>query len=386
MSVPRIGVVIPLYNHGATVADVARRALKYCPDIWIVDDGSTDHGADHLAALPIRVVHLPVNGGKGKALLAGAAALEEAGMTHMITLDADGQHYPEDLPVLMAAIADTPHAFVVGARDFSGNGIPASSRFGRSFSSFWMFVQTGQKVGDMQSGYRAYPLAALRCLRPRESRYSFEIEVLVQAAWAGFAIREVPVRVHYPPRDERVSHFRPFLDNLRITLLNTRLTIRALLPVPFRRHALDAEGKISLLSPLASLRWLLQTATPAQLALSAGISMSICTLPLLGLQSILLLYAINALHLNRLCALAVVPLSWPPLVPGLCVLVGYRLRHGAWLTDFTVQTLGYEAGQRLWEWVLGSCVMAPLTGLVLTLLVGGMALGLATACKRKSEI
>ena len=88
------------------------------------------------------------------------------------------------------------------------------------------------------------------------------------------------------------------------------------------------------------------------------------TLPAPGLQSILLLLCVGAWSLNRLCALAMVPLTWPPLVPGLCVLVGYRLRHGDWLTEFSVRTLGHEAGQRLWEWVLGSLCMAPVLGLL----------------------
>lgn len=383
MSAVRIGVVIPLYNHGTSVGDVARRTLAHCPHVLVVDDGSTDNGTAALADLPVQVLRLPVNRGKGAALLAGAAALEAAGMSHMIALDADGQHYPEDLPLILAAIAATPHAFIVGARDFSVPNVPGASRFGRRFSTFWMFVQTGQRVSDMQSGFRVYPLDALRCLRLREHRYAFEIEVLVQAAWAGFAIREVPIRVHYPRREERVSHFRPWADNVRISLLNTRLTMRALLPLPFRRHALDAEGRISLLSPLASLRLLLKSSSPAQLALSAGVAMGICTLPLLGLQSILLLYAINALGLNRLCALAIVPLSWLPLLPGLCVLVGYRLRYGAWLTEFSLQTLGHEAGQRLWEWVIGSCALAPVTTVAFALLVGCMAHGIAATAQQE---
>ena len=380
----QVGVVIPLYNHGTTIYDVARRALAYCPHVWVVDDGSTDGGADSLTELPVQVIRLPANAGKGKALLAGADALRRAGCTHMLTLDADDQHYPEDIPAFLEAIAAQPHAFIVGARDFSGANIPKSSRFGRSFSAFWMFVQTGQRVSDMQSGYRAYPLAALECLSLRESRYSFEIDVLVQAAWAGFAIREIPVRVRYPRREERVSHFHPLCDNMRITLLNTRLTVRALLPVPFRHHALDAEGHISLLSPCKSLALLLKKASPVHLAVSAGVSLGICTLPLLGLQSILLLCAINALRLDRLCALVVIPLSWPPLLPGVCVLVGYRLWHGQWLTAFTVQTLGYEAGQRFLEWIVGSLVLAPLAGTALAIVVWLMAQGVRASCRAQA--
>jgi uncharacterized protein (DUF2062 family) len=225
----------------------------------------------------------------------------------------------------------------------------------------------------MQSGFRAYPLHVLRCLNTTEAGYAFEIEVLVRAAWAGFQIRELDVRVWYPPAAERISHFRLFKDNARISLLNTRPTLRALLPVPFRRHALDAEGRISLLRPLESLRRLLaDNATPLELARSAAASVMVSTLPLPGLQSILVLLCIGLLRLNRLCALAVIPLTWPPVVPGICVLVGYRLRNGHWLAEFSLQTLGYEAPQRLLDWALGAFCTAPLFGLAAGCAVWGL--------------
>jgi uncharacterized protein (DUF2062 family) len=252
----------------------------------------------------------------------------------------------------------------VGCRDFAVPHVPASSRFGRSFSAFWMRVQTGVKVYDMQSGFRAYPLHVLRCLKLAEPGYAFEIEVLVRAAWAGFQVHEIAVRVYYPPAAERVSHFRLLKDNARISLLNTRLTVRALLPVPFRQYALSVEGRISLLLPLESSRRLLaDTASPVELARSAAAAVAVSTLPIPGLQSILLLLCIGWLRLNRLCALAVIPLTWPPVVPGICVLVGYRLRNGHWLTEFSLQTLGYEAPQRLLDWVIGALCMAPFFGL-----------------------
>jgi hypothetical protein len=237
-----------------------------------------------------------------------------------------------------------------------------------------MRVQTGVKVRDMQSGFRAYPLDVLRCLNLSEPGYSFEIEVMVRAAWAGFEVREIPIRVWYPPAGERVSHFKFVRDNARLSLLNTRLTIRALVPVPFRRHAVNVEGRISLLRPMESLRRLLaDKATPAELARSAAVGMAVSTLPLPGLQSILLLLCIGWLRLNRLAALAVIPLSWPPVVPGLCVLAGYRLRNGRWLTEFSLQTLGYEAPQRLLDWAAGALCLAPCFGLAAGCAAWGLA-------------
>lgn len=371
---PVIAVVIPVYNHREGVRPVVQRALSQCGTVIVVDDGSTDGSADSVADLPITLVRLPRNGGKGAALLAGAAEAARLGATHMIALDADGQHYPEDIPLFFQAIAQHPGTIIVGCRDFSVPNVPGSSRFGRAFSAFWMRVQTGARVVDMQSGFRAYPLRVLECLKLAEPGYAFEVEVLVRAVWAGFEVREIDIRVYYPPPQERVSHFKALKDNVRISLLNTRLTIRALVPVPFRQHCVDGQGRISLLHPLDSLRLLLlDRATPRQLGRSAAVAIVVSTLPLPGLQSILLLLCIGWLRLNRLCALAMIPLTWPPFVPGLGVLLGYRLRNGAWLTEFSVQTLGYEAPQRIVDWFVGALVLAPLLGLLAGAVVGALA-------------
>lgn len=365
----RPAVVIPVFNHRAYLRTVVERALRQCPCVIIVDDGSTDGGSETLRDLPVRLVRLPNNQGKGSALLAGAAAARDTRATHMVTLDADGQHYPEDIPIMLTAAATHPDAIIVGCRDFTVPFVPQASRFGRMFSAFWMRVQTGFVVRDMQSGFRVYPLCVLSCLSLRERGYAFEVETLVRAAWAGFAIYEVDIRVYYPPPQQRVSHFHTFKDNWKISLLNTRLTLRALVPVPFLQHKLNGVNEFSLLRPMKSMHRLLKdTATPRELARSAAVSIAVSTLPLPGLQSILLLLCIGWFRLNRLCALGLVPLTWPPLVPGLGVLIGYRVRHGSWLTEFSLQTLGYEAPQRLLDWVVGAFCIAPILGMV----AGGM--------------
>ena len=376
---PVTAVVIPVYNHRDGVRSVVQRALSQCSTVIVVDDGSTDGSAESLTGLPISLVRLPRNCGKGAALRAGAAEAARLGASHMITLDADGQHFPEDIPLFFQAIAQPPGAIIVGCRDFTVPHVPGSSRFGRAFSAFWMRVQTGARVRDMQSGFRAYPLRVLDCLKFTEPGYAFEVEVLVRAVWAGFDVHEINIRVYYPPREERISHFKALKDNVRISLLNTRLTIRALVPVPFRQHNVDEQGRISLLRPMDSLRRLLaDRATPWQLGRSAAVAIAVSTLPLPGLQSILLLLCIGWLRLNRLCALAMIPLTWPPFVPGLGVLLGYRLRNGSWLTDFSLQTLGYEAPQRILDWLVGALVLAPLLGL----LAGGVVWVLAYLAAR----
>lgn len=360
----RCCVLIPVYNHCSMLREVVLSVLHVTKHIIVVDDGSTDGSTQTLEGLPVTIFTQPKNLGKGAAILKGAHEAARQGYTHIITMDADGQHKAVDLPAFFEAVEQEPYAIIIGARDFNVPNIPGSSRFGRSFSRFWMFIQTGISVSDMQSGFRAYPLSVLQTVYCTETHYSFEIEIIVRSAWAGFAICEIPVQVYYPPPNKRVSHFKSLADNARISVLNTRLTIRALVPLPFRRHALNVEGQLSLLHPLHSLRMLSVYTSPRQLAVSAAWSLFICTIPLLGLQTLLLLFVIGWRRLNRLCALLVVPLTWPPFLPGLALLIGYRVIHGNWLTQFTVQTLGYEIEYRFLDWMVGSLVLAPILGVV----------------------
>ncbi|NTU60607.1 MAG: glycosyltransferase family 2 protein, partial [Deltaproteobacteria bacterium] len=269
---PRVLVAVPLYNHGATLPAVVDGVLALGLEVLVVDDGSTDGGADALAGRPVRVLRHGRNRGKGAAILTAAAEARRLGMTHLVTLDADGQHDPADLPRFLEALGREPGAIFVGKRDFEGTHAPRSSRFGRSFSNFWMRLQTGVTVGDVQSGFRAYPLAVLEHLKLRETAYSFEVEVLVKAAWAGVEVRDVPISVYYAPGRERVSHFRLFRDNARLTALNTRLTMRSFLPWPHRKLVETKGPTVSLLHPLRSLRELLtENASPGQLAAAGAV-------------------------------------------------------------------------------------------------------------------
>lgn len=384
----KVAIVIPVYNHGKTLSEVIGRCINVCHtfsidnaqnnlslklssnDILVIDDGSEDDGIKSIQDFPIQIIQHSVNKGKGAALIKAAQSLKKQGYSHMIALDADAQHFPEDIPDFIQAIIQNPYAFIIGKRDFSAPNIPFSSRFGRKFSYFWMFIQTGYTISDMQSGYRAYYLETLLCLNLKETRYSFEIEALVKAAWAGFAIKEIPIKVYYQKGNERISHFDKIKDNIRISILNTKLTVRALIPIPFRHYALDVEGRgMSLLSPLKSLQILLQNSSPVHLAISSAVAFFVCSLPLLGLQSILLLFFINLWHLNRLCALVVIPLSWPPVLPALCILVGYKIWHGTWLTQFSMETLYYQFWQRFFDWILGSLILAPFLGGLMGMIV-----------------
>jgi len=365
-------IVIPVYNHSRTLREVVLRALPVHPHVMVVDDGSTDDGLAMIKDLNVRIVRHDKNRGKGSAIMSAAREARDLGMTHLITIDADGQHDPAEVPVFLEKIEKEPLAIVVGKRDFAGRAVPFSSRFGRRFSNFWLRVQTGRSLEDTQSGFRAYPIEILEWLKLHEKRFSFEIEVLVKAAWAGIELKEVDVSVHYAGGLERISHFHPLRDNLILTLLNTRLTIRALLPIPHRRFmpVTAPSEKITILHPLRSLRVLAgRNSSARQLALSSGLGIFVGSLPLIGLQTLMVLATANFLRLNRIAALAASQLCMPPLVPALCIEIGYFIRHGRFLTEISLETIGHQALQRVYEWIIGSLILGPIlavaTGLVI---------------------
>lgn len=222
-------MVLPCLDAAATVGDVVRGAVDVLEDVIVVDDGSRDDSAALARQAGARVVRHPHNRGKGAALLTGMAEAAALGFTHAITLDADAQHAPEDIPRLLEAARREPDALVIGARDFDIEHVPGASRFGRKFSNFWVWLETGAKLSDTQSGFRAYPLAPVLALELAPSRFEWEVEVIVRARWAGLDVREVDVPVFYPPPEERKSHYRGFEDSLLISLLHVRLVPRSFL-------------------------------------------------------------------------------------------------------------------------------------------------------------
>lgn len=229
MSEIRYCALIPTYQNGNTVPDVVRRTMEVCPDIIVVDDGSTDGTAGLLSGLSVRLLTHKENKGKGCALITGFRAAKEMGFTHVITLDADAQHFPEDIPLLIDASRANPESIIVGCRNLTSNNMPRQNTFANRFSNFWFRLQTGQRLEDTQSGFRVYPLSSLHGMGLVTSRYEAELELMVFAAWNGVGMKGVPVRVWYAPEGQRVSHFRPFMDFFRISVLNTVLCFGAIL-------------------------------------------------------------------------------------------------------------------------------------------------------------
>lgn len=386
-SVENILVVVPVYNHSETLRQVVEGVLEQHPLVLVVDDGSQTPVSALLEGLPVESVRHEINLGKGAALRTAADWGLERGYSHMVCLDADGQHDPKDLSKFFSAIAESPQAIIVGHRDFAQTSIPGSSRFGRQFSNFWLRLQTGSQLKDSQSGFRAYPLMLFQHLNFWTRRYNFEVEVLVRSAWAGLELRDVDISVYYPPGDERVSHFRGFMDNWRLTLLNTHLTMRSVVPWPHRKiikSSSSESGKVETLSvihPLRSLRQLLQEhSTPKGLAIAAGVGVLLGTLPLLFTHTLAILFVCGFFRLNKVAAVSSSQLCMPPIVPALCIELGYYIRHGEWLTEFSLQTLGYQALERFYEWFIGSLILAPL----FAVLVGALTYYLALMVQKNN--
>lgn len=375
--------VIPLYNHGKTVWQVVQNCLHCGWPVLVVDDGSRDEGPLSLRGLEAHVITLPVNRGKGAALLAAAAWARQNGFSHLLTLDADGQHNPQDLTLLATAARQAPQSIIIGARRFEGPHVPASSKFGRKFAGFWVHLQTGKAVSDMQSGLRCYPVDVLEVVKCWCRRYAFEVEIVVRALWAGFGVKEVEVSVYYPPAGQRVSHFHKLADNLRLTLINTHLTMRSMLPIPHRQYVsggttptVKKRGYWEVM--LENLR---QKDSITRNAFSGAWGIFCGSIALPGIRQVMLFWGAGWWNLNKILSISFEKLCIGPFVPALCIEAGFFMRNGRFLTEFTLQTLGRQFLQRVWEWVLGSLVVAPLLAAVAFVVVWGIGFVLHRSLK-----
>jgi len=206
------------------------QTLQQIENVIVVNDGCTDQTAEVLRQFPgVTVVSFAQNRGKGAALLAGFREARSKGFDYAITLDADGQHFPSEIAHFIGKNAEFPDALLVGCRTLTAENMPRQNTFANRFSNFWFRLYTWVRLDDTQSGYRLYPLRRLSGLRFVTNRYEAELALLVFAAWASVPIVGLPVRVYYPPEGERVTHFRPFWDFFRISVLNTLLFPAALL-------------------------------------------------------------------------------------------------------------------------------------------------------------
>jgi glycosyltransferase involved in cell wall biosynthesis len=358
-----IWCAVPVYNNRETVRAIVAGCRSVLENVVVVDDGSSDADiAAMLSELDVTVLKHERNLGKGKAILTASKYIEDQGGTHMITIDADGQHNPMDIEKFIPLLDDEKPAIIVGSRDFDTENVPSRSRFGRRFANFWLRVETGLYVDDCQSGFRAYPVRYLNRIKFRGSHYDFEAEVLAKAAWAGLSLKTIGIDVFYPEVGKRVSSFRPFLDNLRISHTHAMLICRRLLPFGHEKLVKQQKFELNILrQPGKFLKMLLkENATPGGLAMAAAVGIFLAVLPLLFVHTFVILYVAARLNLNKIVAVNVQHICAPPFVPALCIEVGYYMRHGQWLTDVSFEVVFSQFHARLLEWLLGSLIIAPI--------------------------
>jgi glycosyltransferase involved in cell wall biosynthesis len=232
-------VVVPVYNHGEAIAVMAERIRREQVPCLLVDDGSDADCAavlDELAAAhpeQIRLLRLPVNQGKGGAVMAGLREAARLGYSHALQIDADGQHDPQEIPAFLAEARQHPDALITGCPIYD-DSIPKGRLYGRYATHIWIWINTlSFDIRDSMCGYRVYPLARTVALIDSVNigrRMDFDCEVLVRMHWRGVPIRTRQTRVTYPL--DGVSHFDLWRDNLRISRMHAKLFFGMLVRLP----------------------------------------------------------------------------------------------------------------------------------------------------------
>jgi glycosyltransferase involved in cell wall biosynthesis len=311
----KVAVLIPTYNNANTLGSVLEDVLSYTSHVIVVNDGSTDHTTTVLDNFPqIQRVDYTPNRGKGIALRRGFRYALQQGYNYVITMDADGQHFASDLLVFLEKLPTHQRHIIIGARNLQQENMPGKNTFANKFSNFWFYVETGLKGPDTQSGYRLYPVYAMQGMHFMCTKYEFEIEVLVRCSWKGIKINWAPVKVYYPPADERVSHFRPFRDFSRISILNTVLVLIAFLyikPRNFIRYLFKKDSWYSMWHD----HFLNKHESNALKAASIGVGIFMGIVPIWGLQLITAVAVAAYFRLNKALVLIACNISMPPLIP-----------------------------------------------------------------------
>jgi glycosyltransferase involved in cell wall biosynthesis len=220
----RVAIVIPAFDAAASVGDVVRQALAQLPDVLVIDDGSTDHTADQARSAGAEVQVLAVNSGKGSALRAAFATLLDRGFDGVVTLDADGQHLPAEIPRLLALASEAD--LVLGTRDHLFGEMTTLRRFSNRLSSRAISVAAGQPLTDVQTGFRYYSRGLIERLGFPAGRFEAESAIVVRAARSGFRILSTPVRLGFA-NGLAISHYRPVVDSLRIAAAVVRARLGA---------------------------------------------------------------------------------------------------------------------------------------------------------------
>src|SRR5699024_3036539 len=249
------------------------------------------------------------------------------GYEFAISIDSDGQHFPEDLPRFIHVLekAENKKILLIGSRNMTQEGVPKKSSFGNKFSNFWFWVETGIRLQDTQSGYRLYPLLVIKDLNLRTKKFEFEIEVIVKSAWKDVDVKNIPIQIHYDLED-RISHFRPFKDFTRISILNTWLVFLAFFYIKPRNLFRKIKKK-------GIIRFLLEDFLGSddsveKKSFSIALGVLIGLSPLWGFHTVIVLFLAILFNLNKVIAFAFSNVSLPPFIP---FIIFSGLKIGSWV-------------------------------------------------------
>jgi glycosyltransferase involved in cell wall biosynthesis len=355
-------VIIPTYNNQNTLKRVIDGVLKITNKVIIVNDGSTDETRSILAQYKdLEQIHFEKNKGKGYALRKGFEKALALDYSHAITIDSDGQHYPEDIFLFLEFMRERPNTLVIGSRDMNQEGVPNKSSFGNKFSNFWFWFETGISLKDTQSGFRLYPLEKMS-KSWFTKKFEFEIEVIVRSAWKGIEVCNIPIQIKYDP-EERVSHFRPFKDFSRISVLNTVLVLIAVFYIKprdfFNRFKKKSLRDFFIEDVVGS------NDSPKVKSTSISLGVFIGIIPIWGFQTITVIFLAMTFRLNKLLAFAGSNISIPPMIP---IIVFTSLQIGGLVLNKEVpqeEGAGFNFGNHLLEYIVGSFILAAFSAIVI---------------------
>lgn len=365
-----ICVIIPTYNNEKTLRRVINGVLLFTDQIIIVNDGSTDSTTVILQDYQqLTQIHFDKNKGKGMALRAGFSEAKRLEFLHAITIDSDGQHFPDNLPLFEKEILENEHpVLLIGSRNMTQENVPKKSSFGNKFSNFWFWFETGTTLTDTQSGFRSYPLMQIpnRFFTPK---FEFEIEVIVRSSWKGIEVKNIPIDVLYDPA-ERVSHFRPFIDFTRISVLNTVLVTIALLYIKPRDFVRKFKKKS--FKQFIKEDVLASNDSNEVKALSIALGTFIGIAPLWGFQTFLSIFLAVVFRLNKVLSFVFSNVSIPPMIP---LIVYLSLKTGGIFVKqkvdfvFSWDAVSMDFIQiQLLQYIIGSLVLASFTSILLGIL------------------
>lgn len=321
-------VIIPTYNNCQTLQKVIESVLDQTENVIVVNDGSTDGTSEILARFPkIEQIQIQQNKGKGNALREGFERAIGLRYEYTVTIDSDGQHFPSDIPLFLDTLqkSTTKNILLIGARNMEQEGVPKKSSFGNKFSNFWFWVETGIRLQDTQSGFRLYPILAMKDINLTTNKFEFEIEAIVKAAWAGIKVKNIPIKVHYEKTD-RVSHFRPFKDFFRISVLNTWLVFLTFFYIKPRDlfRKLKKKGWKKFLKE----DFLSHGDSAEKKSMSVALGVFVGLSPLWGFHTVSVIFLALLFKLNKVIAFAFSNVSLPPFIP---FIIFASLKLGGWI-------------------------------------------------------